>query len=704
MRGQRGKLQGRRTPRLPACCATEYKAKNITVGAINIDSLWCVPPRVAPSRPTPARRAPPAPRLRRATGTNNFIVDTAKFPDMKTVIAGMHAQGIRVIFWTTSMIDTDSSNFNASIAQQAYVRNAVDNTPSPLKWWHGEGLLLDYAHTPSREWWERQLDQVLSLGLDGWKVDGTDPYVLEYLAPRSWNTSACHDGVYSYRDYADAYYGHFFNYTYAYTGGDSIIWSRPVDSYPLLSWPGPGNASDSSTEGISAYLHFSPHYVMFSGWVGDQDPDFNGLRDALRNIIHSAWAGYTNFGSDTGGYRTGPGPLGRTGELLLRWAAVNAFLPLFENGGDKEHRPWKFDAPGSTLHVDAYRVLVAAHYELEPYLYSLGHTAYAAGVSAIAPNQAPLAPYPFILQGNTIHDYAFMLGPDYFVVPVVHAGARTVTASFPGPAQVAALATLPAGEDVSDVAWVSLWDPTLVVAGGTNATLNTSYIGNVPVFRRANALTPLHVSTPLLGHGDAASASALTLTAHLLPTPALQAGFTTRTVVKTWKARGTQAELKVSPPDAAGRVNATLLLSAWSRADLDTVLLLRGVAPTADTRVVGTHANAQRGQRAASTTAIPRQPATLLASATTRLATGVDQRARQSSLPLTSAQADVASPYIGYGFDPQAPSMTVHGAAPQPYWAAAGAQDSAAGVPEVLVRAGDASLGLQVTLTHLRIG
>ncbi len=314
----------------------------------------------------------------------------------------MHSQDVRVIFWATSMIDDDSSNFNETIARKAFIRNAVNDEPSLLKWWHGKGLLLDYFDEESKAWWEEQLDTVLSLGLDGWKVDGTDPYIAEYLGPRSWNTSVGKEGGFvTLQEYQNQYYGHFFNYTRAFNGDDGLIWSRPVDSYPIIH---NDPKSDTSTEGLSAYLTFSPKYVMFSGWVGDQDPTFDGLRDAMRNMIHSAWHNYTGFGSDTGGYRTGPGPLGRTGELLLRWAAVNAMMPLFENGGDKEHRPWKFDRPGSTYLTDSYRVLVAQHYELEGYLYTLGHSAYAAGVSAVRPNQAPDAGFPFIAQFNTIND------------------------------------------------------------------------------------------------------------------------------------------------------------------------------------------------------------------------------------------------------------------------------------------------------------
>ena len=60
---------------------------------------------------------------------------------------------------------------------------------------------------------------------------------------------------------------------------------------------------------------------------------------------------YANFGSDIGGYRSGSGPLGRSKELLIRWAQLGAFSPLMENGGNQEHRPWEFDDTNQTLDI-----------------------------------------------------------------------------------------------------------------------------------------------------------------------------------------------------------------------------------------------------------------------------------------------------------------------------------------------------------------
>jgi hypothetical protein len=65
-----------------------------------------------------------------------------------------------------------------------------------------------------------------------------------------------------------------------------------------------------------------------SSFCMSQDPTFEGLQDAMTNIIYSAWYNYVNFGSDIGGYRSGgPAPLGRTKELFTRWFEMGAFMP-----------------------------------------------------------------------------------------------------------------------------------------------------------------------------------------------------------------------------------------------------------------------------------------------------------------------------------------------------------------------------------------
>jgi hypothetical protein len=449
---------GEDRPNASACAAlvAAYAAQNITVGAVDVDSGW-------------------------STGFDNFVVDPA-WGDLAAFVADMHARDVNVILWATALVNTDSPNYAEGVAKGYFIRDAT-NATALVSWWHGKGAFLDYGNPAALLWWEAAMANVLAAGIDGWKVDGIDPFLIEVLGP----TSAA--GPITLPQYQNWTYGHFFNHTRDVRGPSALIWSRPVDSYPVIL-------------NISAFLTFSPKYVVFSGWVGDQDPTFAGLRDALVNIYASAWNNYTNFGSDTGGYRTARPP--RTAEEFLRWAQCNAFLPLFENGGDDDHTPMWFDKTynlGSFV-TDAYRRLVAAHYELGPYLMTTGASAYAAGVSSITPNAAPPADFPFILEPDFVEDWSWRLGADIFTSPVVAAGG-------------VANGTLPPAAS----GWASLWHPEAAPLPGGEPFALAVPLNESATFVRVGALLPLHVSTPLalVAEGGLSFASALTLFAHGAP-------------------------------------------------------------------------------------------------------------------------------------------------------------------------------------------
>ncbi len=70
---------------------------------------------------------------------------------------------------------------------------------------------------------QRVCSRECAQGVDGWKVDGTDPFLLLAVTPVS------KEGLISLEQYQDWTYGHFYNHTRDYRGPDTIIWSRPVD-------------------------------------------------------------------------------------------------------------------------------------------------------------------------------------------------------------------------------------------------------------------------------------------------------------------------------------------------------------------------------------------------------------------------------------------------------------------------------------------
>ena len=172
-----------------------------------------------------------------------------------------------------------------------------------VKWWHGYGGFLDYFNPKAVEWWHKLMDKVLDIGVDGFKCDGTDPMV---FLLRPWPYSSHAKKFIFSHNYGHRYYGDFYNYTKS-KNQNGLIMARPTDTFQTYtSW------------------NYAPHYVMFSGWVGDQDSSSDGLKKAMYNVLKSAWSGYLNFGFDIGGYRG----QNISKSIFLRWVQVGSLLPF----------------------------------------------------------------------------------------------------------------------------------------------------------------------------------------------------------------------------------------------------------------------------------------------------------------------------------------------------------------------------------------
>lgn len=429
----------------------DYARYEIPVGAINIDSTW-------------------------ETNFNNFEVDASKFSDFPGLIASLHARGLKVLMWITSMVNVEDPDYSFAVESDFLVKNGSKQV-SPIEWWHGYGGLLDFSNPAAKDWWHSRMDRVLRLpggagGIDGFKCDGIDPYIAEYLAHQGGALGYNNEPYTSSREYSDYYYRDFFYYTREVRGvDDGLIMSRPVDC--LADPPS------------AVCWGYSPLDVMVSGWVGDDESSWNGFRGAARKVIYSAWAGYANFAFDIGGYLSldvdKQLPADQAKELFLRWAQFGAFLPLMENGGGGEHRPWMYDQETT----DIYRKFARAHTSLSHYLRTHGSAALELGQSTIRPQEA--SPIPLRDRSHRTFpqptDFSYLLGPDIFVHPVLHAAAGTL----PGNAAEVEV-TFPAGPD----SWLDFFRPASgeAFAGGQKSRQRVA-LENFPVYIRQGALLPL---------------------------------------------------------------------------------------------------------------------------------------------------------------------------------------------------------------------
>jgi alpha-glucosidase (family GH31 glycosyl hydrolase) len=399
-----------------------YLAYDIPVGTVNIDSRW-------------------------ETNFNTFVFDPQKFPNVRTMLDDFRNRGVHIIVWMTSFVNTDSPNYQYA-QEHGFLFNKT------LKWWHGEGRLLDYFNPDAVQWWHGQIKQLIdTVGpIHAFKVGvpllRRHPSIVSFVQADESDRfiEKLHDPRVTWLRYRTAYYNDSFNVLRQLIGPEALLMSRPVDND----------------------VEWSPKDVVFMGWVGDEDATYEGLKTALRYMLESGRRGYIGFGSDIGGYDANERikPNGRTKELFLRWTAVGALSSFMENGGEGEHLPWKFDNET----VDIYRMWVRLHYAFVPYLYTAGT------VAALSRNGTLMKPCDDF---ECLLTYAYFLGPSIYVVPVPRD---------PKPEQRQRI-WLPRSDSGH---WISFFNTSLIYPAHSFIDEDTSRLDRIPLYVQQGTLMPTY--------------------------------------------------------------------------------------------------------------------------------------------------------------------------------------------------------------------
>jgi alpha-glucosidase (family GH31 glycosyl hydrolase) len=399
---------------------------DLPLGAILIDSPW-------------------------STRYNNFKFDEKRYPDPQGMIDALHKRNVRLVLWMTNIINTreslsDASGDDEDLYAVGKAKGYFVNDGLPVSWWKGKGAMIDYTNPEAVTWWHRLMDRTLSLGVDGWKIDGS----AELFVLTRRQTSK---GVMSWRDYVDLYYRDTLNYSRT-CQADFATMVRSVDI-----------ANSRGNDAAHAPFDAAP-----LTWTGDQRHSWTdkGLEEAIRSGFKALERNYPSVSSDTGGYQSAPKEQAERMPRLLyaRWAQWNALTPFFLIGGHDEHRPWKYDKKFYQM----FRHYMWLHNELVPFFYSL-HV------------QTSLREGKLMHLGPGKHE--FLLG-DALLAAVM---------SQPSPKREI---TFPAG------VWLDYWDNKIEHRGGETIEFDVPE-DRSPLYVRLGSIIPLDVANDAVQHGSAAS-------------------------------------------------------------------------------------------------------------------------------------------------------------------------------------------------------
>lgn len=297
----------------------------------------------------------------------DFDFDPKRFNNVKKLFYELRTRGFRVSVWVYPFCNVGSKCFENSSKYWVLTKDGLKEKVGIIKWWNGEGAILDSTNKKAFHWFKKRLLQFRKFGIAGFKFDAGE---LNYL-PKDYKFS--------------------------------IELSNPNSfskSYVKLA-SSTGNLTEVRV-GFKSQKY--PVFVRIldrsSSWGSK-----NGLRSVISAALTFSILGYPFVLPDMIGgnfYIMRPSK-----ELYVRWAQLCLFLP----GMQFSIPPWKFDDEVMSIIANTFRL----RKQISPYLIELAKKVQESG----DPIVRPLWWYwPIDRNASKIYT-EFMLGDKYLIAPIL---------------------------------------------------------------------------------------------------------------------------------------------------------------------------------------------------------------------------------------------------------------------------------------------
>ncbi len=359
----------------------------------------------------------------------NWEVDEKLYPGLKEAIQKLNARGVKFLAYINPYL-VKGGKLYKECKKKGWLITKKDGSVYHIKSTTFDAGMLDLTNPDAVKFIKETLigKNMLDLGVSGWMADFG-----EYLPV----DCVLHDG-----DPAELH------------NAWPVLWAKvnreAVEEY---------GAKDVLFFTRSGYLGIQS-YAPFL-WNGDQHTDYTkdyGMPCVMPASFSLGFSGVTMVHCDIGGFFSF-GKMKRDAELFTRWMEMGTFSLLMRS--HESIRPWanaQFDAARVREHTVR---LTKIHAALEPYIRHIAADA-EKGVPALRPDFWYAKSF-----GESREPYAYFLGSELFVCPVIRKGVKHKKVF------------LPEGE------WVHLWSGR-VYRGGRRTVVDAP-LGHIPVFYRADS-------------------------------------------------------------------------------------------------------------------------------------------------------------------------------------------------------------------------
>ena len=359
----------------------------------------------------------------------NWEVDEKLYPDLKGAIRKLNARGVRFLAYINPYLVRDGKLYNYC-KDKGWLITRTDGSVYHIKSTTFDAGMLDLTNPEAVHYIKETLigKNMLALGVSGWMADFGEYLPIDCVL---------HDG--------DPALLH---------NEWPVLWAK-INREAIEEY----GSKDVMFFTRSGYLGIQSYAPIL--WNGDQHTDYSkdyGMPCVMPASFSLGFSGVTMVHCDIGGFFSF-GKMKRDGELFTRWMEMAAFSLLMRS--HESIRPWanaQFDADGVTEHTVR---LTRVHAALAPYLAHVTQAA-SGGVPALRPDFWTAEDF-----GSSRDPYAYFLGDDLFVCPVIRKGVRR-RAVF-----------LPEGE------WVHFWSGKAYA--GDKRHVISAPLGQIPVFYRKDS-------------------------------------------------------------------------------------------------------------------------------------------------------------------------------------------------------------------------
>lgn len=337
----------------------------------------------------------------------NWEPDTATYPNWTQFVSDLGSQGYRVMSYVNPWLADASgkSGVQRNLYREAENAGYLVKDRFGRTWTADQGgyraALVDLSNPAAFDWLKEVVKrQILATGVSGWMGDFGEALPL--------------DGQLAQGDAAS------FHNRYPEE------WQR-LQREAVAEVGKTGEVVYFSRSGFTRSPGLTPLF-----WAGDQLTtwdEHDGIKSSIVALLSSGVSGATLNHSDIGGYTTiGLGPLvliKRQRDLMFRWIELNAFTAVFRtHEGLHPDAGHQLTSDAATL--DHFARMAKVYRALFPYRKTLMQEAEQRGW--------PLVRHPYL------HDqdpellkqrYAFMLGSEYLIAPVVDQGGTSVEVYLP---------------------------------------------------------------------------------------------------------------------------------------------------------------------------------------------------------------------------------------------------------------------------------